>query len=540
MLTNLQSHAQFAADKWGVRVFPTFQKAPVQGVMWKTQATTETSNFRELWNQANGFGIVLDGLTVIDIDDPSVLESLPQVEETLVVRTPRGFHAYLAGETQTKVGFVPGVDIKSGSGSYVVGPGSLFDDKMYWIIFDRPIAYLGDQPALLKWLGTEPNQSGTTPPPSSDDTFGKVYEGNRDNTMFRLACSMRSKGFSYEGVLAALLIQNEEVCVPPLSVRVIQEKARSACKYARGDRIPKDAPPEPEKSFDDYWGTNLSKPPEITSVQVGPWLISTDPTAPTFVIGKMKSAKSHIAMNIAQEWPGRVLYVATEGFMEMHRRVYELYPKLVEKHKDGKFYLGDGWPPVVVKQDGDLLIVDCLNPVITQMGFDESSSEWVAKLVDFTKQFDCPTVLVHHMGKDSWRGARGTSVSMDRVGTMYKVIKPIKNKHIVKMALNRYGVEHETTHWHFVNDALMQKDAATVAAEVHQASMKEKDQKSQMLIGLFDDISEFDEVTTKFCMGVWGVAESTARRRIRDLCKQGLLKKEGNGSSTVYKVGEVC
>ena len=542
-----KASAAQAVERWGFRVFPTDGKEPIidpatgYKLAWGGLASTNVDDFNHVWDGATGYGIVLDGMTVVDVDDLDVMSQVPHINETLVIKSPNGLHFYLKGESKPRPAIIKKVDIRSGR-AYMVGPGSWNGGGLYSIAYDTPIDNLANQSALLKWIGTEPSsQNGTTPP--SDDIFGPVNEGTRNDTLFRkVACLWRSMGMSYNEILAALLLRNQEVCNPPLPVRDIETIARSACKYARGDRIPKDAPPEPEQAFGDirdvdYWNTDLTKEPPATFVQVGSFLISTDPTSPSFLIGRRKSGKSHIALNIAMDWPGRVLYICTESFPEMWRRVNKFYPNLIEKHKDGKFFLAEGWPPVIApEEEGTLLIVDCLNPAVTQMGFDENDSQWVSKLIDVTKTFDCATVYVHHAGKDEGRGARGSSVSEDRVGTGYTVRKRDTNDHMVKMYLNRYGEEQPNTYWHFVSDALVQKDTMTVAKEMHQERQDKKDGRFRDCIKWFNDISDQETVTTKYCMNAWGLTYKAARTRIAALCDEKLLEKVAAGKNTHYKV----
>ncbi|MFQ9798071.1 MAG: primase C-terminal domain-containing protein [Clostridia bacterium] len=43
----------------------------------------------------------------------------------------------------------------------------------------------------------------------------KVLTGERNQSMFRFACSLQSKGFSDEAIIAAIQIENEKRCDPP-------------------------------------------------------------------------------------------------------------------------------------------------------------------------------------------------------------------------------------------------------------------------------------------------------------------------------------
>jgi hypothetical protein len=63
------------------------------------------------------------------------------------------------------------------------------------------------------------------------DTPDVIPEGQRDSTLAALAGSMRRKGFSAEAIAAALQIENERRCRPPLSHRDVERIAQSIGRY---------------------------------------------------------------------------------------------------------------------------------------------------------------------------------------------------------------------------------------------------------------------------------------------------------------------
>jgi len=58
-----------------------------------------------------------------------------------------------------------------------------------------------------------------------------IETGNRDNTLFRMACSMRTKGMSEQSILAAVREENILRCKPPLQENDIVRIAGQAAKY---------------------------------------------------------------------------------------------------------------------------------------------------------------------------------------------------------------------------------------------------------------------------------------------------------------------
>jgi len=73
------------------------------------------------------------------------------------------------------------------------------------------------------------------PAPASDATDGgSITEGRRNDTLFRLAASLRGKGLTVAAIEAALLIENEAKCRPPLSAEEVRTIARSTGRYEGG------------------------------------------------------------------------------------------------------------------------------------------------------------------------------------------------------------------------------------------------------------------------------------------------------------------
>lgn len=109
---------------------------------WSRAATTDPDTIRGWWTRWPGsnVGIVLDGLTVYDIDPPAGETSMapwlaahPLPTGTPEIRTRRGRHLYLRlpeGRIPLPVG--PGVDVLCGPGHLTVGPGSIaIDGSLY-------------------------------------------------------------------------------------------------------------------------------------------------------------------------------------------------------------------------------------------------------------------------------------------------------------------------------------------------------------------------------------------------------------------------
>lgn len=61
-----------------------------------------------------------------------------------------------------------------------------------------------------------------------------ITEGGRNDTLFRLASSLRAKGLTVEAIEAALMVENAAKCVPPLPDLEVKRIAQSTGRYAVG------------------------------------------------------------------------------------------------------------------------------------------------------------------------------------------------------------------------------------------------------------------------------------------------------------------
>ncbi len=122
---------------------------------------------------------------------------------------------------------------------YVVGPGSIHPITLrpYQVIVDAPIADAPDW--LVEWLlknkhvavsedKERVNASPDGPP---------IPRGSHDNTLFKIACSLRNSGLGQEEITDLLIKVCEKRCVGYGAdyVDMCEKKAASACKYPVGE-----------------------------------------------------------------------------------------------------------------------------------------------------------------------------------------------------------------------------------------------------------------------------------------------------------------
>ena len=216
-------------------------------------ATTDEQAIREVWSQypnAN-IGFRTEGIIVVDVDrhDPSKdgFESLHELEaqhgalpETWIALTPSGGeHYYFRCDDQrlTKAEDVrPGIDYRGCLG-YVLLPPSIHPNggRYEWDAGhqpnETPLAYLPE------WLH-DILLAATSSPKESASSFEvpeKIESGQRNDLLFRTACSLRAKGLTEKEILAAVNAVNAERCNPPLDGREVGSICESASKYERGE-----------------------------------------------------------------------------------------------------------------------------------------------------------------------------------------------------------------------------------------------------------------------------------------------------------------
>lgn len=211
-----------------------------------------------LWPEAN-IGVrtgAVSGVFVIDVD-PEGYDSLAALAsehgapgfcpDTWTVRTGRGgAHLYFRHpgpeeRIKTSAGLLaPGLDVRGDGGYAILPPSRHANGNRYaWVDGFAPgeLPLADPPPWLLKLVRTSAMSSpGTGTSPFSRE--GVIEEGQRNGMLTSLAGSMRRRGFSEAAMVAALQIENDERCRPPLSGTEIARIARSVARYAP-------APPAP-------------------------------------------------------------------------------------------------------------------------------------------------------------------------------------------------------------------------------------------------------------------------------------------------------
>ncbi len=218
---------------------------------WRNRATTDEAIIREWlkqWPNAN-IGILTgkkSGIIVIDIDPrnggddglESLIKQFGLLSDTPEVFTGGGGrHLYFThpGRHIPSIDeLAPGVEVKADGGHQLViaPPSRHVSGRRYeWEASSHP----DDIPLAIlptTWL-EEIKNYGQPTVSASPKTLLKdsIDEGIRDNTLFKLACSLRGNGAAEHVILATLQSVNAQLCNPPLTNDDLQRIAGSAAKY---------------------------------------------------------------------------------------------------------------------------------------------------------------------------------------------------------------------------------------------------------------------------------------------------------------------
>ncbi|MCH6229337.1 bifunctional DNA primase/polymerase [Microbacterium sp. CFH 31415] len=201
---------------------------------WQNLASADHDQITQWRREVPGcnWGILTgDGLGVLDLDtknapegDPGGFGSLIDIEELLaidlsnlpMVTTANGVHLYFryGGRLDSKVPWVPYLDVKADGGHQVAGPGTIRDDssgvqRVYTLVRGslREIPYAPDAllSAIRGWrVGRPGNGGGSTSPGGDLPTTEEAIEhglplNSRNDFMHRLACRWWLKlGFDAE------------------------------------------------------------------------------------------------------------------------------------------------------------------------------------------------------------------------------------------------------------------------------------------------------------------------------------------------------
>jgi hypothetical protein len=302
----LEAAIKLAAKK-GIPVFPCkLNKTPFTRHGFK-DATTDPKEISQMWERYRDVPCIgvptgeASDLLVIDVDVDDGKQggkSLAHLEETYEplptrrkVRTGGGGIQYLFRYTQGygRIGnltnLLPGIDVR-GEGGYIILPPSVSHKGPYTWEEKGKRGYAPEW--LIDLILTPPSKNGRGGGTDSflgDDGTVVIPDGARDDTLFRLTCSLIRKGFPLPAIIAAIEETDRQCSESPggdsrddRSAREIVLKAYA--RYERGKLwipskgteellpFPIDAMPVKTQAFIREAARSLDCPPDLVGVPV--------------------------------------------------------------------------------------------------------------------------------------------------------------------------------------------------------------------------------------------------------------------------------
>ncbi len=221
---------------------------------WPNAATTDPETIREWFTDGrHNLGLLTghrSGVFVLDVDGEAGKEWMAgrELPPTWVARTPSGgTHYVFRIPNEVTVGSNArvlhdgedrgGVDIRGEGGQVVVWPSH--NGAGTWEWYDGCAPW--DMPPSLppKWLvdavATRRSSSSgglrLTTAPEAAPVPETIAAGQRNTLLASMAGSMRRRGMSEAGILAALRVENTARCRPPLEDRDLAGIAHSVARY---------------------------------------------------------------------------------------------------------------------------------------------------------------------------------------------------------------------------------------------------------------------------------------------------------------------
>lgn len=246
--------AVFPVCAWGNN--PSAFKRPLTG-KGLIEATTDPETIKKWWkkwpraNIAIATGSRSGGIIAIDldvkeekgIDGRETLRSWEKEHGSLqdstwmAITGGGGYHIFYHSSKEVSCDRDifrdgSGVDVR-GEGGYVVAPPSLhFNGQRYqWEYSPDEFVLAEADERVFEFISAGKKDEVDKGKFSSPAV---IQEGTRDDTIFKLACSLQAKGLSDEAILAAALTENAEKCQPPLTEKEVETKVKSALKYNKG------------------------------------------------------------------------------------------------------------------------------------------------------------------------------------------------------------------------------------------------------------------------------------------------------------------
>lgn len=260
------------ATKYGWAVFPVSRKTkkPLTPHGCK-DAKKDVGAIRSWWKRFPNANIgiatgTISNLIVIDedLDEDEGKDGYQAVRmwerengslpESVRAITGRGgahvYYRYTGNDILNRAGVLEGVDVR-GEGGYVVAPPSIHPNgtEYQWEYAPDEIELADADDVVIRLVHTGKASK------KDKDRFklpDVIPSGARNDTLYRLACSLQAHGVPDDGILSAVESANAERCETPLEQTELETIVKSALTYQKGELkvISAGLPPQREPDLD--------------------------------------------------------------------------------------------------------------------------------------------------------------------------------------------------------------------------------------------------------------------------------------------------
>jgi hypothetical protein len=432
---------------------------------------------------------------------------------TYEVQTPRdGRHLYFVGSVPSTVGKLASHVDTRGKGGYVLVPPSVVGGKPYQVLHDRDIVELprwiadriaqsdGQRKLSVGELDTPTGLARGESYLRSLLRRGAVAISGAGGNAFtyQVFAQLRDLGVSREKSLGLLLADDgwNAGCRPPWSEEELETIGNNAWQYAQNEPANVD-----NRSAAEVFGTNeafrealaktekaksryrLMSAEDFDNEPEPTWIVQNLIPADSTVlwIGPSQAFKSFLLLDVflgvasgTQTFghtpsKGCVLYGALEDLRNVgktRRRAWQtakglssdklenfrasMVPYVQEVHGEV-----DEWCQEISSWLGDrklaLLAIDTAGKVLGGLSENDSTSvRLFGRFCDTLRErFGCSVVAVHHSGKDSERGARGSSAWLADFDSVIETIRPDKTQLSAEVIVRKHKNAADGARWLF-------------------------------------------------------------------------------------------
>jgi len=456
-----------------ISIQPREKKPLVHWEPYQKQRTTEEEIkvWWSKWPDAN-VGIVtgaISSLVVIDLDTldakNKLKETVSDFDFTTVPRSRTGkgwqlFFKHPGVPIPNRAGIIPGLDVR-GDGGYVVAPPSIHPNgKQYrW---ELPIE--GKLPALplelFKLISSPAANSGNGYRERFDTSraLAGVPTGQRDETLFKLACKLRGADVPLD-MAESLILEAARNCEPPFSDKIALEKVERAYrKYEPKGDVGRSAPS----------GFSLIQAIDLVATEEPDtdWL--WDGILPAgglgLLVAKPKVGKTTLAFNLAlavaggNDFLGRKTKQSAVVYLALEEKRSEIRKKLKaagETPDRISFHFGSAPEKAIRKvrtliqnTKAGLLVVDVLQKLCRVKDLNDYAqvTNTLEPLMATAREENCHILLTHHAGKTDRQDGDdilGSTALLGGVDTSIHIKK--RDQRRTFFTIQRYGEDMPET-----------------------------------------------------------------------------------------------